>query len=175
MTAGIGRIQHCTFHSACAKRKHHHWIRSRHPVGSNRILNPQLLKLPGPSSHILQLLRLRRRQSRNHSWVQTAPLGPAGGRAEVDCRAGDISRREGHVRWDIWKAIQQSAQSFHHPLGTVALGTVLDSNWRIKGLKGIRVVDSSAIPTPPTCHPQAGVCAIAHRAALDIIEADGLH
>ena len=76
---------------------------------------------------------------------------------------------------DIWKAIQQSAQSFHHPVGTCALGTVLDSNWRIKGLKGIRVVDSSAIPTLPTCHPQADVYAIAHRAALDIIKADGLH
>ncbi len=73
----------------------------------------------------------------------------------------------------IWEAIQSSAQSFHHPLGTVALGTVLDSNWRIKGLKGIRVVDSSAIPTPPTCHPQADVYAIAHRAVLDIIKADG--
>ena len=72
----------------------------------------------------------------------------------------------------IWNAIQQSAQSFHHPVGTVALGTVLDSNWRIKGLKGIRVVDSSAIPTLPTCQPQADVYAIAHRATLDIINAD---
>lgn len=72
----------------------------------------------------------------------------------------------------IWEAIQQSASSFHHPLGTVALGTVLDSNWRIKGLKGIRVVDSSALPTPPTCHPQADVYAIAHRAAQDILAAD---
>ena len=73
----------------------------------------------------------------------------------------------------IWNAIQQSASSFHHPVGTVALGTVLDSNWRIKGLKGIRVVDSSAIPTLPTCQPQADVYAVAHRAALDIVKADG--
>ena len=73
----------------------------------------------------------------------------------------------------IWQAIQQSAGSFHHPVGTVALGTVLDRNWRIKGLKGIRVVDSSALPTLPTCHPQADVYAIAHRAAQDIAQADG--
>jgi len=73
----------------------------------------------------------------------------------------------------IWQAIQQSAGSFHHAVGTVALGTVLDRNWRIKSLKGIRVVDSSALPTPPTCHPQADVYAIAHRAAHDIAQADG--
>lgn len=72
----------------------------------------------------------------------------------------------------IWQAIQQSAASFHHPLGTVALGTVLDSNWRIKGLNGIRVVDSSALPSPPTCHIQADVYAMAHRAAKDIALAD---
>ncbi|KAL8718837.1 MAG: hypothetical protein Q9225_004082 [Loekoesia sp. 1 TL-2023] len=74
----------------------------------------------------------------------------------------------------IWQAIQQSAASFHHPVGTVALGKVLDANWRIKGLKGIRVVDSSAIPNLPTCHPQSDVYAVAHRAALDIIRADGV-
>jgi choline dehydrogenase len=73
----------------------------------------------------------------------------------------------------IWEAIQEGAQSFHHPIGTVALGTVLDSNWRVKGLSNIRVVDSSALPTPPTCHPQADIYAIAHRAARDIAAADG--
>ena len=75
---------------------------------------------------------------------------------------------------EIWQAIQQTAMSFHHVVGTVALGTVLDRDWRIKGLKGIRVVDSSAIPTLPTCHPQADVYAIAHRAARDIARADGV-
>lgn len=75
---------------------------------------------------------------------------------------------------DVWAAIQQISHSYHHPVGTVALGTVLDSDWRIKGLNGIRVVDSSAIPTLPTCPIQAVVYAFAHRAAQDIIEADGV-
>lgn len=74
---------------------------------------------------------------------------------------------------DIWDAIKQSAQSFHHPVGTVALGTVLDGDWRIKGLGNIRVVDSSALPTLPTCHIQSDVYAIAYRAASDIANADG--
>ncbi|KAI4598809.1 hypothetical protein KJ359_002702 [Pestalotiopsis sp. 9143b] len=75
---------------------------------------------------------------------------------------------------DIWSAIQESARSFHHPVGTVALGTVLDSEWRIKGLDNIRVVDSSAIPSLTTCHPQGVVYAVAHRAAQDIVKADGI-
>lgn len=74
---------------------------------------------------------------------------------------------------DLWKAIQDTAQTFHHPLGTVAFGKVLDASWRIKGLQGIRVIDSSTLPTPPTCHIQASVYAVAHRAAQDIKRDDG--
>lgn len=74
----------------------------------------------------------------------------------------------------MWEAIQQGAQSWHHPVGTTALGTVLDRNWRVKGLEGIRVVGSSAMPTLPTSAIQAAVYALAHRAALDIVEADGI-
>lgn len=73
---------------------------------------------------------------------------------------------------NIFAAIQKSAQTFHHPLGTVALGKVVDSDWRIKGLEGIRVVDSSTFPTPPTCHLQADVYAYAHRAARKIKQTD---
>lgn len=73
---------------------------------------------------------------------------------------------------DVWKAIQQSASSFHHPMGTCAIGSVVDSRWRIKGLKNIRIVDSSTIPYLPTCHTQASVYAVAHVAAQDILAHD---
>jgi choline dehydrogenase len=69
---------------------------------------------------------------------------------------------------DLLNAIQQSLHSYHHPVGTVALGTVLDKSFRVKGLKGIRVIDSSVFPFPPTCHPQADVYALAHSAAQRI-------
>ena len=74
---------------------------------------------------------------------------------------------------DIWKAIQQGSQSWHHPVGTTALGTVLDANWRVKGLKGLRVVGMAALPMITTCATQATAYAIGHRAALDIVAADG--
>ncbi|KAF7514148.1 hypothetical protein GJ744_004473 [Endocarpon pusillum] len=73
---------------------------------------------------------------------------------------------------DLWAAIQKGSQSFHHPGGTTALGTVLDANWRVKGTKGLRVVGMSAAPKIPTCATQAAAYAMAHRAALDIAAAD---
>ncbi|KUI53793.1 Choline dehydrogenase, mitochondrial [Cytospora mali] len=74
---------------------------------------------------------------------------------------------------EVWAAIQNHTYSFRHPVGTVALGTALDSNWRLKGLEGIRVVDSSTFPFPTTCHPQSVLYALANRAAKDILQADG--
>ena len=67
------------------------------------------------------------------------------------------------------QAIKQSAQSFFHPVGSASLGKVLDKQFRIKGLQGIRVVDSSAIPVLNTCHTQAPTYALAHRAAKIIL------
>lgn len=73
---------------------------------------------------------------------------------------------------DIWKAIQAQTLSYRHPVGTIALGTVLGNDWRLRGLEGIRVVDSSTFPCPTTCHPQSAVYAIANRAAKDILKSD---
>ncbi|KAK4495753.1 hypothetical protein PRZ48_013021 [Zasmidium cellare] len=42
----------------------------------------------------------------------------------------------------LMEAIRGGAQSYHHPMGTVALGTVLDQEFRVKGLQGLRVVDA---------------------------------
>lgn len=73
---------------------------------------------------------------------------------------------------EIWAAIQQGSQSWHHPVGTTALGTVLDANWRVKGVNGLRVVGMAAAPKMTTCATQATAYAIGHRAALDIVAAD---
>ncbi|PQE06752.1 glucose-methanol-choline oxidoreductase protein [Rutstroemia sp. NJR-2017a BBW] len=74
---------------------------------------------------------------------------------------------------DLWTAIQNSALTFHHPVGTVALGTVLEGKtFRVKGLKGLRVVDSSTFPGLTTCHPLATVYALAYHAAQLIKKQD---
>lgn len=75
---------------------------------------------------------------------------------------------------DIWAAIQNTSGSFHHPVGTVALGSALDKNWRVKGIKGLRVIGTPAAPNIVTCHTQGTAYAMGHRAAMDIIAEDGL-
>lgn len=75
---------------------------------------------------------------------------------------------------DLWAAIQASSGSFHHPVGTVAIGSVLDKNWRVKGIKGLRVIGTPAAPNIITCHTQGMAYALGYRAAVDIIREDGI-
>ncbi len=68
----------------------------------------------------------------------------------------------------------------YHPVGTCAIGTVLDTELDVQGLEGLRVVDASAMPTVPRGNTNAPTIAVAERAA-DLIKgatplaADGAH
>jgi choline dehydrogenase len=53
----------------------------------------------------------------------------------------------------------------YHPVGTCAIGSVLEADLRVAGLDGIRVVDASAMPTVPRGNTNAPTIAIAERAA----------
>lgn len=75
---------------------------------------------------------------------------------------------------EIWAAIQTTSGSFHHPVGTVAIGSALDENWRVIGIDGLRVVGTAAAPNIITCHTQGMAYALGYRAAMDIIDEDCL-
>ncbi|KAF9018255.1 aryl-alcohol-oxidase from pleurotus Eryingii [Hymenopellis radicata] len=52
-----------------------------------------------------------------------------------------------------------------HALGTAKIGEVVDSELKVIGVSGLRVVDASILHTAPECHPQGVVYTIAERAA----------
>lgn len=57
----------------------------------------------------------------------------------------------------------------HHPGGTAAIGnvssSVLDSQMRVRGIKNLRVVDASILPTPVSGTPHTSIVAVAEHAA----------
>ena len=62
--------------------------------------------------------------------------------------------------------------SNYHPSGTCAIGRVVDSDLRVFGTEGLRVVDASVMPSIVRGNTNAPVIAIAERAA-DILLGKG--
>jgi choline dehydrogenase-like flavoprotein len=61
------------------------------------------------------------------------------------------------------KRLLNSVETVNHGSGTCAMGTVVDSGCRVKGVAGLRVIDSSVIPFPLGAHYQATVYAMAEQ------------
>lgn len=61
----------------------------------------------------------------------------------------------------------------HHPGGTAAIGnassSVLDSQMRVRGIRRLRVVDASVLPTPVSGTPHTSIVAVAEYAAQLIL------
>lgn len=74
--------------------------------------------------------------------------------------AANIAERHGFIR--------RAANSFHHPVGTCRLGTVVDEALRVKNVAGLRVVDASVIPAIPQAMINAATIALAEKAS-DVI------
>ena len=66
---------------------------------------------------------------------------------------------------DLDKRIAAFAVSWHHAMGSAAMGKVIDAELRVKGVQSLRVVDASIFPYPISATPQATVYAFALRAA----------
>ena len=65
--------------------------------------------------------------------------------------------------------VRANADTAHHPVGTCRMGfdefAVVDSELRVHGVDGLRVIDASVMPAIPRGHTHAPTIAIAERAA----------
>lgn len=56
-------------------------------------------------------------------------------------------------------------------MGSAAMGKVVDTDLKVKGVQGLRIVDASVLPVVITGHLQVPVYALAEQAAVIISEA----
>ncbi|CAO2652567.1 Nn.00g008500.m01.CDS01 [Neocucurbitaria sp. VM-36] len=62
---------------------------------------------------------------------------------------------------DIDARIRAYTATIAHPMGTCALGTVLDDEFKVKGVSGLRVCDASVFPEPIAAMPSCTIYALA--------------
>ena len=74
----------------------------------------------------------------------------------------------------VHEYISKSAEGFYHPVGTCKMGAddwaVVDSELRVRGVEGLRVVDASVMPAITTGNTNAPTIMIAEK-AVDLISA----
>lgn len=66
---------------------------------------------------------------------------------------------------EIDARVRRCGASFYHCVGTAAMGEVVDTVCRVKGVQGLRVVDASVLPTPISAHTMVAVYALAEQMA----------
>jgi choline dehydrogenase-like flavoprotein len=92
----------------------------------------------------------------------------AGAAALEEWRRDDFLVPKSDSEADIMDFVERRAHTLYHPVGTCAMGSVVDDELRVLGLEGLRVVDASVMPTIPRGNTNAPTIMVAEKAS-DII------
>jgi choline dehydrogenase-like flavoprotein len=66
---------------------------------------------------------------------------------------------------DILEFVRRNTRTIFHPVGTCAMGFVVDAELRVYGVERLRVVDASVMPTVPRGNTNAPTIMVAEKAA----------
>lgn len=65
--------------------------------------------------------------------------------------------------------VRAEVRTLHHPVGTCALGEVVDEHLQVHGIAGLRIADASVMPVIPRANTNAPTIMIGERAADFIV------
>ena len=80
-------------------------------------------------------------------------------------RRADWAVPESDSDADILRFARRNSRTIFHPVGTCAMGTVVDAELRVHGVESLRVVDASVMPTVPRGNTNAPTIMVAEKAA----------
>jgi choline dehydrogenase-like flavoprotein len=101
-----------------------------------------------------------------HKATKTAHLAPL-----IKERSYPPASRNLDNATDREEAVRDWVMGEYHLIGTCAMGEVVDSKLRVKGVKGLRVVDASVFPNHVSGNICSSVYTVAEKAA-DLIKED---
>ena len=79
------------------------------------------------------------------------------------CRGGRLVPRLAGRELAQW--VRERTWTYHHPVGTCAMGTVVDAECRVPGVRGLSVVDASVMPDIPSANTNLPTIMLAEHVA----------